>query len=55
MLNLPGLDIDIQAEIARYKEYAEKIRPLVVDSVAWLTGTLIFPKRSRPVFIQPDK
>jgi adenylosuccinate synthase len=37
MLNLPGLDIDIEAEIARYKEYAEKIRPLVVDSVAWLT------------------
>ena len=24
MLNLPGLDIDIEAEIARYKEYAEK-------------------------------
>lgn len=44
MLNLPGLDIDIEAEIARYKEYAEKIRPLVVDSVAWLTGKMIFPK-----------
>ncbi|CAG5112924.1 Oidioi.mRNA.OKI2018_I69.chr2.g7088.t1.cds [Oikopleura dioica] len=37
MLNLPGLDIDIESEIARYKEYAEKIRPLVVDSVSWLT------------------
>ena len=38
MLNLPGLDIDIESEIARYKDYAEKIRPLVVDSVSWLTG-----------------
>jgi len=45
MLNLPGLDIDIDAEIARYKEYAVKIRPLVVDSVAWLTGKFISSKR----------
>ena len=55
MLNLPGLDIDIEAEIARYKEYAEKIRPLVVDSVAWLSGMYIFPKRLKPVFIQADE
>ena len=33
-----GLDIDIDAEIAMYKEYAEKIRPFVIDSVEWLTG-----------------
>ena len=38
MLNLPGLDIDIDAEIARYREYAEKIRPMVIDSVDWLTS-----------------
>lgn len=38
MLNLPGLDIDIEAEINRYREYAEKIRPLVIDSVDWLTS-----------------
>jgi len=37
MLNLPGLDIDIDAEIAMYKMYAEKIRPFVIDSVEWLT------------------
>jgi len=37
MLNLPGLDIDIEAEINRYREYAKKIRPLVIDSVDWLT------------------
>ena len=29
---------DIEAEIKRYKEYAEKIRPMVIDSVDWLTS-----------------
>ena len=38
MLNLPGLDIDIDAEIELYKQYAEKIRPFVIDSVEWMTG-----------------
>ena len=38
MLNLPGLDIDIDREIERYREYADKIRPHVIDSVDWLTS-----------------
>ena len=38
MLNLPGLDIDIDSEIERYKQYADKIRPFVIDCVDWLTG-----------------
>lgn len=37
MLNLPGLDVDINAEVQRYREFADKIRPMVVDSVSWLT------------------
>lgn len=37
MLNLPGLDVDIDAEIEMYRQYADRIRPMVVDSVAWLT------------------
>lgn len=37
MLNLPGLDVDIDREVRLYKEYAERIRPMVVDSVNWLT------------------
>ena len=42
MLNLPGLDIDIDAEIERYRQYATKIRPFVIDSVDWLTSKFEF-------------
>lgn len=37
MQKLPELKIDFDAEIDRYRDFAEKIRPLVVDSVSWLT------------------
>jgi len=37
MLNLPGLDVDIESQIDMYRQFAEKIRPMVVDSVSWLT------------------
>ena len=40
MQKLPDLKIDFEAEIDRYRDYAEKIRPLVVDSVSWLTSKL---------------
>ena len=43
MLNLPGLDVDIDAEIEMYRQYADRIRPMVVDSVAWLTS-MRFPR-----------
>jgi len=32
----PDLKIDIEAELERYRSYAEKIRPLVVESVSYL-------------------
>ena len=41
MQKLPDLKIDFEAEIDRYRDYAEKIRPLVVDSVSWLTSKLL--------------
>ena len=42
MQKLPELKIDFDAEIDRYRDFAEKIRPLVVDSVSWLTSKLKF-------------
>ncbi|QQP52064.1 Adenylosuccinate synthetase, partial [Caligus rogercresseyi] len=33
-------DIDVEQEIARYKEYAEQIRPLAVESVSYLHGLI---------------
>ncbi|KAF9405999.1 hypothetical protein HW555_013476 [Spodoptera exigua] len=32
----PTLEVDIDAELARYREYAEKIRPMVRDTVSYL-------------------
>lgn len=32
----PSLELDIENELVRYKEYAEKIRPLVKDTVSYL-------------------
>ncbi|CAH0400598.1 unnamed protein product [Chilo suppressalis] len=32
----PSLEVDVDAELARYKEYADKIRPLVRDTVSYL-------------------
>ena len=47
MLNLPGLDVDIESQIAMYREFAEKIRPMVVDSVSWLTSKRL---KNAPLF-----
>ncbi|XP_028166047.1 adenylosuccinate synthetase [Ostrinia nubilalis] len=32
----PSLEVDVEAELSRYKEYADKIRPLVRDTVSYL-------------------
>ncbi|KPJ13940.1 Adenylosuccinate synthetase [Papilio machaon] len=32
----PALEVDIESELKRYKEYADRIRPLVQDTVAYL-------------------
>ncbi|VEN50858.1 unnamed protein product [Callosobruchus maculatus] len=36
----PSLKVDIDAELIRYKEFAEKIRPLVFDTVCFLDKSL---------------
>lgn len=32
-----GLDVDTEAELQRYKEYAERLRPIVVETVSFLS------------------
>jgi len=36
----PGLTVDVEKELERYKDYAEKIRPLVTDTVDFLKREL---------------
>jgi adenylosuccinate synthase len=36
----PDLTVDIEAELVRYAEYAEKVRPLVKDTVYYLNAAL---------------
>ena len=36
----PELQVDVEAEIARYEKYAERIRPYVVESVSYLNSAL---------------
>ncbi|XP_011193293.1 adenylosuccinate synthetase [Zeugodacus cucurbitae] len=36
----PSINIDVEAELARYKEYAEKIRPYVKDTICFLHTAL---------------
>ncbi|XP_018785685.1 PREDICTED: adenylosuccinate synthetase [Bactrocera latifrons] len=36
----PSINIDVEAELSRYKEYAEKIRPYVKDTICFLHTAL---------------
>lgn len=36
----PSLEVDVAAELDRYKQYAEEIRPLVVETVSYLHSAL---------------
>lgn len=36
----PSLNVDIKAELARYKDFAERIRPLVKETVSYLYKSL---------------
>jgi adenylosuccinate synthase len=36
----PELQVDVEAELARYEKYAERIRPNVVESVSYLYSAL---------------
>lgn len=41
----PDLTVDIPAELVRYREYAEKVRPLVKDTVYYLHSALLSNKK----------
>lgn len=43
MKRYAGLEINIESEIARYKELAERVRPLMRDSVSYLNNALNDP------------
>ena len=45
MAGFPGLEEDQEAEIQRYRGLADRIRPLVVESVSWLHNRLNAGKR----------
>lgn len=36
----PSLTVDVDVELGRYKKYAEKIRPLVFETVSFLDKAL---------------
>lgn len=36
----PSLTVDVDAELIKYKKYAEKIRPLVFETVSFLDKSL---------------
>jgi len=42
----PGLEVDIKGELCKYKKYAERVRPLVHDTVAYMNQALQDPNLS---------
>lgn len=45
----PDLSVDVKSELVRYKEYAEKIRPLVRDTVSYMYQAL---KQGKKVLVE---
>lgn len=45
----PDLSVDVKSELVRYKEYAEKIRPLVRDTVSYMCQAL---KQGKKVLVE---
>ncbi|KAF0288262.1 Adenylosuccinate synthetase [Amphibalanus amphitrite] len=41
----PALAVDVDGELERYRQYAERLRPLVVDSISLVSGALAQGKR----------
>ena len=41
----PALSVDVEAELERYRGFAERLRPLVVDSIALVNEALAAGKR----------
>jgi adenylosuccinate synthase len=41
----PSLTVDVESELAKYKSYAERVRPLVRDTVSYLDKAIKTGKR----------
>jgi len=46
---LPGLNVDIEAELAKYKNYAEEVRPFVIETVSYLNSAI---KANKSVLVE---
>lgn len=45
----PDFNVDVEAELEKYKEYAEKLRPLVKDTISYLHNAL---KEGRSILVE---
>lgn len=45
----PELDIDVKADLARYKQLAERVRPFVKDTVLYINSAL---KQGKKVLVE---
>jgi adenylosuccinate synthase len=41
---LPDLNVDIDAELTKYKSYAEQIRPFVIETISYIHGAILTNK-----------
>lgn len=37
---LPDLNVDIEAELEKYKGYAEQVRPFVIETISYMNGAV---------------
>lgn len=37
---LPDLNVDIDAELVKYKSYAEQVRPFVIETISYIHGAI---------------
>jgi len=41
---LPDLNVDIDAELVKYKSYAEQVRPFVIETISYIHGAILANK-----------
>ena len=46
---LPGLNVDIESELVKYKTYAEEVRPFVIETVSYLNSAI---KANKSVLVE---
>ena len=41
---LPDLNVDVDAELVKYKSYAEQVRPFVIETISYIHGAILANK-----------